>query len=142
MSTQCRVECGEVLPHAAVQLRLLEALHQPPNCGPGVLPLLPLSQVHKLREAGGGCSPSSWPWLLCAPYPPHAHALPHADETLEGANAYACDGCNQRTTARMSVRCEAAPNCLVVTAKRYGLGRFGKVNRRWGLRWWGPAWWL
>ena len=53
-----------------------------------------------------------------------------ADEWLDGENRYQCDGCHSRVRARRSVKFEVAPNCLVLCLKRFGMGRFGKNNRR------------
>jgi ubiquitin carboxyl-terminal hydrolase 36/42 len=48
---------------------------------------------------------------------------------LDGDNRYACDGCRQRCRASRSTRFEVAPNSLVLCLKRFGTGRFGKINK-------------
>lgn len=48
---------------------------------------------------------------------------------LDGDNRYACDGCKQRCCATRSTRFEVAPNSLVLCIKRFGTGRFGKINK-------------
>jgi ubiquitin carboxyl-terminal hydrolase 36/42 len=52
-----------------------------------------------------------------------------AEEVLDGDNRYACDGCRQRCRAARSTRFEVAPNSLVLCLKRFGTGRFGKINK-------------
>jgi ubiquitin carboxyl-terminal hydrolase 36/42 len=52
-----------------------------------------------------------------------------AEEVLDGDNRYACDGCRQRCRASRSTRFEVAPNSLVLCLKRFGTGRFGKINK-------------
>lgn len=51
------------------------------------------------------------------------------DEVLDGDNRYACDSCRQRCRATRSTRFEVAPNTLVLCLKRFGTGRFGKINK-------------
>jgi hypothetical protein len=48
----------------------------------------------------------------------------------DGAMSYQCDACGTRAAAYKSVRFEVAPNCLAICLKRFGLGRFSKINRR------------
>uniref|UniRef100_A0A383WM21 ubiquitinyl hydrolase 1 n=1 Tax=Tetradesmus obliquus TaxID=3088 RepID=A0A383WM21_TETOB len=52
-----------------------------------------------------------------------------AEEVLDGDNRYACDGCGRRCRACRSTRFEVAPNSLVLCLKRFGTGRFGKINK-------------
>eukprot|EP00878_Enallax_costatus_P006492 GHUV01006806.1.p1 GENE.GHUV01006806.1~~GHUV01006806.1.p1 ORF type:complete len:820 (+),score=282.32 GHUV01006806.1:139-2598(+) len=52
-----------------------------------------------------------------------------ADEVLDGENRYACDDCRQGCRATRSTRFEVAPNTLVLCLKRFGTGRFGKINK-------------
>ncbi|KAI8475527.1 MAG: hypothetical protein J3K34DRAFT_517344 [Monoraphidium minutum] len=60
-----------------------------------------------------------------------ALALHTQEEELDdGATSYQCDACSSRTRAFKSVKFEVAPNCLVLCLKRFGLGRFSKINRR------------
>lgn len=52
-----------------------------------------------------------------------------ADEVLDGENRYACDGCRQGCRATRSTSFEVAPNTLALCLKRFGTGRFGKINK-------------
>jgi ubiquitin C-terminal hydrolase len=52
-----------------------------------------------------------------------------AEEVLDGENRYACDCCKQKCRATKWIRFEMAPNSLVLNLKRYGTGRFGKINK-------------
>lgn len=47
---------------------------------------------------------------------------------LDGDNRYACDACRSRCAATRSTRFEVAPNSLVLCLKRFGTGRYGKIN--------------
>jgi ubiquitin carboxyl-terminal hydrolase 36/42 len=53
-----------------------------------------------------------------------------ATEQLTGRDAYQCDACKKKVTARKSARIAVAPNVLVIALKRYTVGFFSKINKR------------
>ncbi|KAK3243588.1 hypothetical protein CYMTET_46770 [Cymbomonas tetramitiformis] len=51
-------------------------------------------------------------------------------EYLDGSNKYKCSNCKQYVRAQRALRIHVAPNTLILTLKRYQLGRFGKINKK------------
>ena len=52
-----------------------------------------------------------------------------ADDTLDVDNAWKCSRCARAVQAVKSFRLETAPNVLVITLKRFAMGRNGKITR-------------
>ena len=53
-----------------------------------------------------------------------------ADELLDVDNQWKCPKCECAVQARKSFRLQTAPNILIVTLKRFMLGRYGKISRK------------
>lgn len=62
-------------------------------------------------------------------YPRPHISLPLIQPFTAPLRRWKCGGCKNYVRACRAVRLEVAPNVLMIGLKRYGLSRFGKVNR-------------